>query len=212
MGETLIIINAGPPVVAEEEVFFLGIASAGDPTACRRLVFPASVTPLLPPIVYSVAGTCQNPDRTINLDNAVLPHPIIGAVRTIGSTRVIRFEEQEEDVIVAEIWNGSDRDLAMTTALFRQFYEYLINAKLIPAVGPDFIQWEPRDRTDRIYEVEILSLEVGGGGEEERFDVVDLKDPGGAEIQTATQPLNLTTTGLVDREVVLRMRIIAEVP
>ena len=212
MGETLIIINAGPPVVAEEEVFFLGIGSAGDPAACRRLVFPTSVTPLLPPIIYSVSSVCQNPTRTLNLDNAVLPHPITGAVRTIGSTRVVRFEEQEEDVIVTEIWEGSDRAPAMTTALFRMFYEYLINAKLIPAVGPDFIQWEPRDRTDRIYEVELLSLEAGGGGDEERFDLVDLKDPGGAEIQTATQPLNLTTTGLVDREVRLRMRIIAEVP
>ena len=190
MGETLIVIQGAAAVVAEDEVVFLGIGSAGDPDACRRLVFPASVTPLLPPIVYSIANVCRNPDRTFNLDNAVLPHPITEAVRTLGSTRVIRFEEQEEDVIVTEQWVGSQRQLAMTTALWRQFYEYLINAKLIPSIGPDFIQWEPRDRTDRIYNVELLSLSVGGGEGERRFDVVDLKDDGGGEIQNALDSLS----------------------
>ena len=211
MGETLIVIQGAAAVVAEDEVVFLGIGSAGDPDACRRLVFPASVTPLLPPIVYSIANVCRNPDRTFNLDNAVLPHPITEAVRTLGSTRVIRFEEQEEDVIVTEQWVGSQRQLAMTTALWRQFYEYLINAKLIPSIGPDFIQWEPRDRTDRIYNVELLSLSVGGGEGERRFDVVDLKDDGGGEIQNALDSLSPVPTGAIDREVELRMRILSEV-
>lgn len=212
MGEVLIAIQGAVPAVAEDEVVFLGIGSEGDQGACRRLVFPASVTPLLPPIVYSVGGVCKNPDRTFNLDNAVLPHPITEAVLTLGSTRVIRFEEQEEDVICTEVWLGSDRELSMSTALFRQFYEYLINAKLIPSIGPDFIHWEPRDRTDRVYNVELLSLSVGGGSGESRFDVVDLRDDGGAEIQNALQPLSPVPTGVVDREVELRMRILSEVP
>lgn len=216
MGEVLIAIQDAIAVVAEDEVTFLGIGSEGDAGACRRLVFPASVTPLLPPIVYSIVGICKNPDRTLNLDNAVLPHPITEAVRTLGSTRVVRFEEQDEDVIVTEIWEGSQRLLSMTTALFRQFYEYLINAKLIPSIGPDFIRWEPRDRTDRIYNVELLSLSVGGGSDEKRFDVVDLKDAGGlaggGTIENALDGLNPVLTGVVDREVELRMRIISEVP
>lgn len=211
MGTTLIVIQQGAAVVAEEEVTFLGIGSAGDPTACRRLVFPANISPLLAPIVYAIGASCANPDRTFNLDNSVLPHPITEKVRTLGTTKVVRFEEQDEDVIVTEVWEGSDTDLRMTSALFRMFYEYLINAKLVPSIGPDFITWEPRDRTDRIYNVELLSLEVGGGGGEQRFDVVDLRDPGGSEIQTATDPINLTPTGLIDREVRLRMRIISEV-
>ncbi len=215
MGETLIIINAGPPVVAEEEVTFLGIGSAGDPGACRRLVFPANVTPLLPPIVYSVGGLCRNPDRTFNLDNDVLPHPITSAVRTIGSTRVIRFEERTEDVIVTEVWEGSNTLFPMTTALWRQFYEYLVNADLIPGGGPDFITWEPRDRTARIYNVEILSLSVGGGDGEARFDVVDFRDAGGLNdggtIANALDNLNLLPTGMLDRTVELRMRIVSEV-
>lgn len=216
MGETLIVIQAGAPVVAEDEVQFLGIGSAGDPDACRRLVFPPAVTTLLAPILYAIAGVCKNPDRTFNLDNQVLPFPITQAVRTIGSTRVVRFEEAEEDVIVTETWDGSDANFAMTTALFRQFYEYHLNARLIPGAGSDFVTWEPRDRTDRVYNVELLSLSVGGGEGESRFDVIDFRSEGGLSgggtIENALDGLNLTPTGMVDREVVQRMRIVSEVP
>ena len=212
MGEVLIIIQQGVPVVAEDEVEFFGVGSAGDPTACRRLTFPANVSPLLAPIVYAIDGKCCNPSRSFNIDNAVMPHPLTAAVRTIGSTRVVRFEEQDEDVIVTETWEGGDTDAAMTTALFRQFYEYLINAKLIPPSGVlGFIQWEPRDRTDKVYNVELLSLEAGGGGPEQRFDILDLRQPGGTEISNSLDSINPVPTGLVDREVRLRMRIISEV-
>jgi hypothetical protein len=212
MGEVLIPIQPAVPVVAEDEVTFFAIGSAGDPGACRRLVFPASVTPLLIPIIYAIAGQCKNPDRTFNLDNAVLPHPITSAVRTLGSTRVLRFEEEVEDVIVTEVWVGSQTQLSMITALFRQFYEYLINAKLIPSEGPDFIHWEPRDRTEKIYNVELLSLSVGDGEGERRFDVLDLRDAGGDEIENALDGLSPVPTGGIDRSVTLRMRIISEVP
>ena len=212
MGEVLIIIQQGVPVVAEDEVEFFGVGSAGETTACRRLTFPANVSPLLAPIVYSIDGKCCNPPRTFNLDNAVLPAPLTSAVRTLGSTRVIRFEEQAEDVIVTEVWPGSDTEAAMTTALWRQFYEYLINAKLIPPTGVlGFIQWEPRDRTDRVYNVELLSVSVGGGQGEQQFDVKDLRQPGGNEISNSLDSVNPVPTGLIDREVRLRMRIISEV-
>ena len=214
MGTTLVVIQQGAAVVDEEEVEFLGIGSAGDPEACRRLTFPANVSPLLVPIVYAIGpqGACCNPLRTLNLDNKVLPHPFTDAVRTLGSTRVLRFEESDEDVIVTEIWPGSDSDAAMTTALFREFYEFLINAKLIPASGVlGFIQWEPRDRTEKIYNVELLSLEVGGGGEQQRFDVIDLRDRGGDTIANALGSLSPVPTGVIDREVRLRMRVISEV-
>ena len=213
MGEVLIIYQQGAATVAEQELTFLGIGSAGDPTACRRLVFPSTVTPLLAPIVYSVGGLCKNPDRTFNLDNAVLPHPRTQAVETLGTTRVIRFERGIEDTIVTEVWLGSDNRAAMSTALFRMFYEYLINA---PPFQPsqttgDFIQWEPRDRTDKVYNVELLSLSAGGGEGEAQFDVLDFRDAGGAIIQNALDSLNLLPTGIVDREVRLRMRVISEV-
>lgn len=211
MGTTLVVIQQGAAAVAEEEVQFFGIGSAGDPTACRRLVFPANVTPLLAPIVYAIDGLCANPDRSFNLDNAVMPHPLTQAVRTIGTTKLLRFEEEDEDVIVTEVWEGSDTEAAMTTALFRQFYEYLINAQLVSSQGPDFITWEPRDRTTRIYNVDMLSLSAGGGEGEMRFDVKDLREPGGGTIHNALTSINPAPTGLIDREVRLRMRIISEV-
>ena len=214
MGETLIIIQQGEPVVAEDAVTFLGIGSTGDPDACRIMTFPSTVTPLLAPIPYVVAGICQNPDRTFNLDNDVLPHPRTAAVVTLGTTKVLRTEEDTDDVIVTEVWQGGDALAAMPTALFRQFYEYLINAPQFQVGGTDFITWEPRDRNSFVYNIELLSLSVGGGTGETRFDVKDFREPGGiaggASIANALDSLAPapTTTGLVDREVRLRFRIV----
>ncbi len=171
MGETLIIIQQGTPVVVEDALTFLGTGSQGDPAACRRLVWPASVSPLLPPLTYTVgsAGQCFNPSRTFNLDNKVLPHPRTSVVETLSTTKVVRFERGDDDVVVTETWDGG-----MTTALFRLFYDYLINASLLSAVGPS-IQWEPRDRSTRTYDVALLSLTVGAGEGETRFDVADIR-------------------------------------
>lgn len=216
MGETLIAIQQGDPVVAEEAVTFIGIGSAGDRGACRRLVYPAALSPLLVPIVYSVAGLCKNPDRTFNLDNVVLPHPTTRVIKTLGSTRVISFADGDEDVVVTEVWTGSDVRAAMTTALFRMFYEYLINAPPYEPTQTEYIQWEPRDRTDVVYNVELLSLSVGGGEGEARFDVIDFLEDGGinngGDFENAMDGLNALPTGIIDREVRLRMRIISEVP
>lgn len=213
MGETLILIQQGDPEVVAQAVTFLGTASAGDPTACRRLVFPSSVTPLLAPIVYSVgvAGDCLNPTTTFNLDNEVLPHPITSTVRTLGTTRSVRFEENLDDVIVTEVWEP-EAGASMPTSFFRLLYEYLINASLVDPVTGPFIQWEPRDRTDKIYDVEILSLSVGGGSGEERFNVRDIRESVGATLTLdgALSTLSPTPTGLIDEPVTLRMKIIAE--
>lgn len=216
MGETLILIQQGDPVVAEAAITFLGTGSAGDPTACRRLVWPSAVSPLLAPITYQVgpAGICLNPSRTLNLDNAVLPHPITRTVRTLGTTKTIRFEESDADVIVTEIWEVGDGGSPMTTAFFRLFYEYLTNGHLIDPAGSDFIRWEPRDRTTVIYDVDLLSLSVGGGSSEARFDVADVRaDRGvvGTFDNALTDLLPFGATGLIDREVTLRMKIIGAV-
>lgn len=210
MGDTLIIIQQGAPTVVSSTLTFLGTGSAGDPTACRRLVFPASVSALLAPITYSVGpnGQCFNPTRTLNLDNAVLPHPRTAAVETLSTTKVVRFERGIDDVIVTETWQGG-----MPTSFFRLLYEYLINAGLIPNVGPDFIQWEPKDRSTKVYNVALLSLSVGGGDGETRFDVADIRADLGVvgQFDNALTTLNTTPTGLIDVEVELRMKIIGEV-
>lgn len=213
MGETLILIQQGDPVVVEESVTFIGIGSAGDRDACRRLVFPAVTTPELPPLVYSMFGLCGNPTRTLNLDNDVLRHPYVSRTLTLGGTRVTRFEQGEGDVIVTEIWEGGQARASLTTALFRQFYDYLANSSLL---GPtDFITWEPRDRNANVYQVELLSLTVGSGDADSHFDVQDFRDPGGLDdggsIANALDDANVLPTGYVDREMELRMRIVGKV-
>lgn len=214
MGQTLIAIQQGDPVVAESAVTFLGAGSAGDPTACRRLVFPASVSPLLAPIVYAVGSpsACLNPTTTLGLDNVALTHPITSTVRTIGTTKTVRFESVLADVVVTEVWEPT-RGAAMPTSLFRLLYEYLVNATLIDATAGPFIQWEPRDRTTRIYNVELLSLSVGGGEGESRFNIRDIREAGGQPLTLdgALSGLNPTPTGLIDEEVELRMKVISEV-
>lgn len=216
MSTSLITIQQGVPVEAvtlESELFFLGTASAGDPRAPRRLVWPAALTPLLAPLVYALGATPLNPTRTLNLDTQVLPHPRTQVVETLGATRSVRFERALADVVVTEIW-GAEAGASMTSAFFRLLYEYLRNSALIPAGGP-FIAWEPRDRSTRSYAVALLSLSAGSSGEDDeaRFDVADLRaDPGtGAkELDDALRSLSATETGLVTTEVRLRFQILGE--
>jgi hypothetical protein len=220
MAETLIIYQLGVPAVAEEEVTFLGIGSAGDPDACRLMTHPNNfVAAALAPITYTVGPYCFNPTRVLNLDNAVLNHPITSAPLTIGGRKVVRFETSQSDVIITEIWEGSNEKASMPTALFRQFKEYLDNPPPLDVSAPEFIIWEPRDRNQLSYEIELLDLSVGGGaagGNDTRFDVVDLRGPGGifrgGTIENATDGLNTIATGLIDRTVTLRFRIVGIVP
>ncbi len=216
MANSLITYQQGVPVVVEAFPIFIGTGSEGDPAACRRLVFPPGLSPLLAPIVYATsgAGLCLNPTRTLNFDKSPLFHPITRVQQTIGSSRDLRFETKIEDVVVTEVWDGSDAESSMPTSFFRLLYEYLINAPSFTDGQTNFIVWEPRDRTTTTYNVSLLSLIVGAGSGETRFDVVDLRDPGGltagGTIANAVDGLNTLPTGLIDRQVTLRMRIISE--
>lgn len=216
MAETLIIIQQGVPAEAVEEVTFLGIGSAGDPDACRLMTHPNNFVSsvALAPITYTVGVHCFNPGRTLNLDNDVLNHPITSAPLTIGGRKVIRFETSQTDVVVTEIWEGNNNKASMPTALFREFYEFLTNPPVVDVTMPEFIIWEPRDRNTKSYEIELMDLSVGGGGgdNDTRFDVVDMRGPGGifrgGTFENATDGLNLLPTGLIDRTVTLRFRIV----
>lgn len=213
MGVTLITIQQGDSIVAEQPLVFLGTGSVGDPGAARRLVWPSGVSPLLAPIVYQVdsSGVTLNPARTLNLDKAVLPHPRTAAVQTLGTTQVVRFERTIEDVIVTEVW-PAEAGSSMPSSLFRLLYEYLANAALIGA-DDDPITWEPRDRSDKVYAVELLSLSAGGEDDETRFDLVDARErpPAGTVLDDALASLSPLPTGLITTEVRLRFRIVAEV-
>lgn len=208
MAESLIIIQQGIPEVLADDVTFLGVGSDGDPSACRRLVFPSSVTTLLAPITYTVAGLCWNPSTTLNLDNVVLPQPRTQVIKTLGTTRLVTFGEGEDDVIVTEIWEAGRGGASMPTSLFRLIYEYWVNQPDFQQTGQQYIQWEPRDRNERTYQVEIVSLSVGGSGV---LNVRDIRDSGGSVLGNAEFGVAPSNTGWIDEDVTLELRIVAEV-
>lgn len=201
-------IALGSPTIVPDTTTILGSGSQGTPGAKRRLVHPDAVN--FPPISYF-----SNPDRTFNLDNQVLPAPTITVVQTLSGTRVVRFDGLEEDVIITEIWTAQQNSvLSMPTFFFRQLYEYWINP---PDFDPDpnlqeYIQWEPRDRTDKVYDVEITRLTVGGGAQNNQlFDVSDSLRTTSGSIAGPLDDLDASPTGVVDRTVLLQMRIVQEV-
>ncbi len=211
MSEVIYPIQLGEPVVASAPITFLGTGSAGSLGACRRLVFPESVSPLLAPIIYQWGdlGRCLNPARTLNLDNVPLVHPSTRAVKTLGTTKVLRQEESLSDVIVTEIWEARG-GISMPTFFYRLLYEYLINTPPFSLSQTDYIIWEPRDRTDKTYNVELLSLSAGPGEGEAQHDVRDLRTESGTYDDALTLA-NVQPTGIIDKEVRLRMRIVSEV-
>lgn len=197
----------GTPVEAELGVTLLGTGSAGDPSARRRLVHP---NPALPPITYAV-----NPARSLNLDNDVVAAPITGLVQTLASTRLVRFDRNLEDAVVAEVWPGSDRSAAMPTSFLRLLLEYWLNPPAFDPLSPSYVRWEPRDRNANAYDVELVRITVGG---QDGLDVGDVREPGGrhdpnlaATIEAALDDLDEEPTGLVDRPVAMLLRVVAKV-
>lgn len=200
-------IQQGIAVTAQSSVQLLSAGQTGTRGARRRLVHPTSGT--FAPIVYYL-----NPTRTINFDNDVLRSPITSTIRTLGSTRVVQFAELAEDVIVQELWE-SRPGLSMPVFMFRFLYEYLVNPPAFDAVSPVYIQWEPRDRTEKVYNVQVLGLEVGSRGYSIRHWQSDggPNDPGapGATGLTPTDTMDVSPTAILDQPVTLTMRIVGEV-
>lgn len=203
-------IFQGTSTTVSTETTLLGIGSAGDPAAKRRLIHPDTAN--LPPIVYNT-----NPDRTTNLDNEVLVAPLVSVDRTLDSTRVTRFETKLEDRIVRETWLADQAKAAMPTALFRKLYEYLVNPPAFDPLNPVFIQWEPRDKvvnsdgTPRAFNVELVGLTVGQGETGQEFDLVDVRSRGGDIFRAGFDGLEAEPTGVVDRTVTLTFLVVSEV-
>lgn len=201
--------DAATPATAEAGIRFLGTGSAGTRRALRRLVHPT--TGILPLVYWG------NPDRTTNLDNDVLQHPITAALLALEGTKVQRFERETEDVIVTEVWEAAQGRFSIPTFFFRLLEQYLSNEPEFNAVSPVYIQWEPRDRNAYTYNIEILSLRVGQGrGEGDFFDILDFRPSGGiydpergGEVMGILDDLNTEETGLVDQEVRFEFRIVS---
>ncbi len=202
-----IFIGLGVPTTVTPSLVLFGSGQAGEIGAQRILTHPDGVN--FAPITYY-----KNPTRTFNLDNEVLPAPISDAVLTLGSRPVVRFERAIKDVVITELWEGAeDRRAAMPTYLFRLFYEYLRNPPPFDSQAQTYLTWEPRDRSLKKYNVQLYLLRVGGGGESDLdkvFDIDDFRLPAGPDVRTPLESFDVNPTGLITRDVVLKMRVVSE--
>lgn len=204
-------IFQGSPVEAADSTTILGTGSAGTPGAARRLVHPDSDN--IPPLSYPL-----NPDRTFNLDNEVLRVPFSSTVLTLSDRKLVRFEGNLADAVVTEVWIADGVKASMPTFFFRLLYEFLANPPAFDPITPDFIQWEPRDRSGKVYNVQIIDLSVGqspGGDVLQKFDVNDGIVPGGAsdggDTQHGLDAFDDAGGGVMDRTVFLQMKVVSEV-
>lgn len=198
-------IFEGEAAVAEEEITFVPIQSAGTPNAQRTLTHPNS---LLAPIVYFC-----NPTRTINFDQDTLEAPITSVERMLTGSVVTRFETSENDVVITERWAAEAGNFSMPAFFFRELYEYLINPPAFAAVNQEYIQWAPNDRTTDVYNVILTRLVVGGGQENNQlYDVRDFRPNFTGDIASPVDFIDDATTGLLDRSVILQFKIVNKVP
>ena len=205
-------ISQGTPVTAAVGLTFIGTRSDGTRGAQRRLVHPNSS---LPPITYF-----SNPDRQFNMDNDALIDAQVTAFRGLEDTTLVRFDSTLSDVIITEIWTAiAGSRYSMPTFFFRQLYEYFINEPDYDPVAQEYIQYQPRDRNDFTYNIEVMRLSVGGGAQNNQlYDVADVRQKGGlydpdlaATIMNSTDDLNVLETGLLDRTVQFQFRLVSKV-
>jgi hypothetical protein len=197
-------IFAGTPESAALVVTLLGIGSPTDTDARRRLVHP---DPEIVPVTYF-----SNPDEWDFFDTEPLPRPDAEALKTLSSTRTVRFEENLEDVIVVERWIGEGQKAAMPSHFFRELYNVWLNAPVLDLDAPVYVRWEPRDRTTKTYHVELLEVSVGGAGQ---LSVAEILAQGGkwegGAFENPLDGLAALRTGLIPKSVEVRMRIVEEV-
>jgi hypothetical protein len=78
--------------------------------------------------------------------------------KTITSNITVKTPQAWEDVIITEIWFGSDRQISALNNMFHLFYHYWNET---PAVG-QYVGWCPFDITTDRFLVEIVSVTLGG--------------------------------------------------
>lgn len=203
-------IFQGSPITATATPTILGLGPAGDPTSRRRLVHPDAAN--FDPIVY-----WSNPDRTFGIDNELLLPPIAGVARALDGSLVTRFDAVTADVVITEVWIAEGSKMACPVFLFRQLYEYLQNPPAFNAASQTYIQWSPQDRNAKTYNVELVRLQVGSGGDPTQlFDVTEFV-PRGAGAAQGDPLAGLDDTfaneggGLLDRTMTFTFKVVSEV-
>jgi len=202
-------IGQGVPVEAVSSVQLLSVGVEGTLGALRRLVHPDG--DVFPPLTYYT-----NPIRTFNFATDTLRHPIVNVSRTLSSTKVIRFEEVVEDVVVTEVWEPIG-GLSMPFFMLAYLYEYLNNPPALDIANPQYIIWEPRDETTDTYKVELIGVQVGGGSPG-KFNMRQYRARGGPNgvsglgtIDTPTDTMDVVPSTLLDQPVSVTMRIVEKV-
>lgn len=210
MPSRLFQLQQGTPVTAASTVQLLPSGLTGTRGARRRLVHPDGAS--FPALVYY-----RNPDRTFNFDSDVLRHPIVSVTRTLSSTKVVRFEEVTEDVVVVERWEANG-GLSVPVFFLRQLYNLLVNPPAFDSVNQTYVIWEPRDESDDTYRVELIGLQVGGGAGAGRFNIKKYVTRGGPTDptnpgveSTPSEVLEVSPTGFLDQPVDLTMRVVEKV-
>lgn len=202
---SFIIIQPSTATPVVSAVTLISVAQDGDPGANRILTHPDSAN--FAPITYF-----RNPDSTSNLDNEVLTSPDAQTVKTSSSTKLIRQEGLLVDVVCEENWAGQEnRRAAMPTFMFRQLYEYLINPPAFSSTAQTFIEWQPRDRSLKTYNVELFKLTVGSGSGATVFNVHELRGITGNTIQSPFEGLDVSPTGFIDQSITVHLHVISEV-
>lgn len=186
-------ILAGSTQTATQSITIVSAASAGDPSALRTLTHPDGTN--FPVVTYN-----RNPDRTINFDQVPLAPPDSRLLKTLDTTQVFVSPNETDDVLVTEIWTGSDTVSPMVAAQFRRMYELVINPPNV--ADPEvFVVWSPADRTVDTWNVILTDLRVGGAS-----GSLDVKEIGSFFAGT----LDAVATGLLDRTVELDLKIVSQ--
>jgi hypothetical protein len=168
-----------PPAAYLETVDLTLLPENAGGNALRELRYPGD---LLPPLIYA-----DNPDQFENFDTRPLTaRPLLKGEMTLKDTSLARWPGYVKDRPVKEIWKGSDSKSRLSAYFFRRLWEYFANP---PASG--YITWNPKDRLDQAYSIEIESLTVGSQ-DTVSFDTIGLRN------------------GQVMGEVTLTFRIIGE--
>ncbi len=176
--QTTFTVLSSPEYFEEYEDLYLHPENSGS-NARRELRYPGDI---LPPFIYE-----ENPDRWENFDSVPwTDYPQVKTELTLAGAQVVRWRGYTPDKPVREIWRGADNRSRMSAYILRRLYQYY---SITPLSG--YITWCPRDRTDKVYLVQIESLTVGGT-DAVAFDFMALKGD------------------LVPWEVVLKFRIIRE--
>lgn len=196
-------ISLGTPTTVDSTVTILEAGDQGDPNALRILAHPDSES--FPPIVYP-----RLPDDDFNIDNDVLVAPLTELLLTEGTTHLSRHVKNLDDGVVTEIWNGGRGQASVPTSFFRLLYEYWKNPPAFSPTNQTYITWQPRDRNDREFNVEIISVLLGRGRVNQEFHTRRVLESGGAELPTAQDGVENGSSWLVDT-VTLSMRIVSEV-